>query len=366
MKYILAAIACLFVLQGNSQLLIPIKVGKLWGYCNEQKKIVIEPQFEGADPFDHAVAIVYKSVGDSSKMGLIDTTGRLIFPCEYDGIYTSLIGRTYLRKHNWTIVLEPGGNIFRPVKYQVVYGFTDSTYVAKHNGKCGVIDNKENIIVPFKYKELNGCDEKGWARAVDAKGRSGFINWKGKTMLRFRKDLRYSSFNDDRAAFYKNNRCGFVDRTGKVVIEPVYQRENGFFEGFCGVSNGARYGYINKNGDTLLPIIYGYAGHFRNGYGNFSIHAECGLIDSTGKEILRVNGDNLYYFNDSFINITRTTNPPGHGMGTMKYGVIDIRGKEVLPCIYRMIGLPENGIFWVSEETRNYYMDLKLNKYVLE
>src|SRR6476620_4204411 len=156
---IVLAILCNFCAlgQGSNSLpsLIPIKKGKLWGYCNPQKQIIIEPQFEAAEPFHHNVAAVRKLIGDSVKTGLIDTTGGLIIPYEYDEYYTSSIGRTYLSiKGVVKLVRQPDGSLFIPAKYEIISGFTHHSYIARENGNFGVVDNNERILIPFKFKNI--------------------------------------------------------------------------------------------------------------------------------------------------------------------------------------------------------------------
>jgi hypothetical protein len=45
-----------------------------------------------------------------------------------------------------------------------------------------------------------------------------------------------------------NDKLGFIDKTGKMIIEPKFDDAEPFSEGLAKIYVGKRYGYIDKTG----------------------------------------------------------------------------------------------------------------------
>ncbi|WP_435932419.1 WG repeat-containing protein [Moraxella bovoculi] len=59
---------------------------------------------------------------------------------------------------------------------------------------------------------------------------------------------------DGLAIAKKNNKYGYVDKTGKVVV-PIQYDETWFFsEGLAGVKQNGKWGFIDKTGEVVIPF----------------------------------------------------------------------------------------------------------------
>jgi hypothetical protein len=45
---------------------------------------------------------------------------------------------------------------------------------------------------------------------------------------------------------------GFIDRSGKLVVEPQYDYTHGFSEGLAGVKLNGRWRFIDRSGTVLI------------------------------------------------------------------------------------------------------------------
>lgn len=89
---------------------------------------------------------------------------------------------------------------------------------------------------------------------------------------------------------------GYVDQTGKWMIDPQWNYAGSFHDGLAVVGTRTdykspmTYGYIRKDGTSLTSIRYTSASDFESGYAVVGIgsasQARQGLIDHNGKEIL--------------------------------------------------------------------------------
>jgi hypothetical protein len=84
-----------------AQELIPYRQGRLWGYADAHRRLVIRPRYDYAERFDQGLAKVWR--GD--KCGFIDRRGREVVPLQFDRAGYTL---RYERAH-WAHGAPPAG-----------------------------------------------------------------------------------------------------------------------------------------------------------------------------------------------------------------------------------------------------------------
>jgi hypothetical protein len=143
-------------------------------------------------------------------------------------------------------------------------------------------------------------------------------------------------FNDGVAPVLINNQWGFVDKTGKIVIEPLFKawvEEYGalpaFSEGFTTVVDiqTDMVGYINLKGEMAIPAKY-YAGYpFRENVAFVRLQNEKVLIDTSGKVIAR-----------DFVALNGYHSSFSHSLAVVQkefaYGYINKKGKFIIQPVY--------------------------------
>jgi hypothetical protein len=75
---------------------------------------------------------------------------------------------------------------------------------------------------------------------------------------------------------------GFIDKTGKLVIEPRYANALDFSEGLGPVRVGAKCGYIDREGREKIPLKFDDARRFREGRAAVKMGDKWGFIDKEG------------------------------------------------------------------------------------
>jgi hypothetical protein len=79
---------------------------------------------------------------------------------------------------------------------------------------------------------------------------------------------------------------GFMDRTGKTVIEPQFDWEGDFFGDLARVLIDGKWGYINELGVVVIPAHFGDAGDFTGDLAPVRVGRRWGYIDKKGKLIV--------------------------------------------------------------------------------
>lgn len=108
------------------------------------------------------------------------------------------------------------------------------------SGDYGYISPEGKILIPAQYKDAKPFSAEGMALVKVKKANPGGI------------------------------RYGFIDKTGKFIVEPVYYSASEFKDGLALVrvkkdSGELRYGYIDRTGKFVIEPIYIYASEFSEG-----------------------------------------------------------------------------------------------------
>lgn len=129
---------------------------------------------------------------------------------------------------------------------------------------------------------------------VELKGEWGYMNRKGKLVI----DPKYqfaAEFHNGRGRVQDNYLFGFVNTKGKLVIDCVFEEADMFSEGLCAVRRDGLYGYIDKKGKLVIPYKFQQAGLFLNGLASVSIGHKNGFINAKGEEVIPLAFGNVEY-----------------------------------------------------------------------
>ena len=164
---------------------------------------------------------------------------------------------------------------------------------------------------------------------------------------------------------------GFIDKYGKVVIEPQYVFTTGFrhYENraFVAKDVGGKtlWGLIDEKGNEVIPCIYPNLGTHSGTAVNFqrSEHGDYGIMDFDGNIIMEPRYDSIYEYDEKHGLIAFFLDwSEGHHVGIAR--VSD--GEIIIPAKYGYIGFEDNYIecekeYWTDTETMCDYYDYEGN-----
>lgn len=131
-------------------------------FIDKTGRVVISTNFDYASNFEGGVATVSKWEGVRSCHGMINKSGQLIVPCQWESVYN----------------------------YLKVYGYIE---VVSHNGERGAYDINGKQIIPCKWKALKGHYIKdGYAIVKDFNDKWGALSTDGRLLV----SCRYDNPND--------------------------------------------------------------------------------------------------------------------------------------------------------------------------
>jgi hypothetical protein len=168
------------------------------GNTNELRDIYLKLKFS-SDKYQLQPAQFHTGAADitkDEKHGLMDSTGRIIVPCEYDMLIDSFDehGLARVQKNGKVGFVNRKGEITIECKYQNAGEFKGGLLNARLNDKWGYIDANGETIIPHKY-EIGISFIEGLARVAKREGDKyyfGYINKEGIEVI----PLTYSNAKD--------------------------------------------------------------------------------------------------------------------------------------------------------------------------
>ncbi|MBK9106796.1 MAG: WG repeat-containing protein [Saprospiraceae bacterium] len=84
----------------------------------------------------------------------------------------------------------------------------------------------------------------------------------------------------------QNNKSGFINDSGKIVLNPEFDGVGSFSEELAYVAVDGKYGFIDKQGAITINLQYDLVSEFKEGMARAAIGNKSGFIDKTGKIII--------------------------------------------------------------------------------
>lgn len=288
-----------------------IMVGDKYGFMNSQGKIVIEPQFDEAnDMFSEGLCFVKSG----EKTGLIDSTGTIIVELGDSITYVHEFWKgisEYGTKHTHGIISKDGKTIISVIPGSKLIHFR------------GMLDDSTSVFL-IGSDIIEITHDKAYRIGTN-------YAWVG-------------IYNEGLCPVKINDKWGYIDYTGKLVIDTIYDDAYSFSEGLARVEKGEESWFIDKNGKKVISVEEAITDFVCNRAAVVKNEKKC-LIDKTGKIICNLDADDIYsYSEEDHLATIRKDD---------KAAKIDTMGNIVLSTDYRLISHFINGVAMVK---RNNYI----------
>ena len=273
---------------------------------------------------------VYKCQRDG-KLGLVNAQDITLLQCEYSSIKHS--GEyVYLVKNGKNGYAELKGTdeikSLIPCIYDKLESYSkDAPMRATYNGKEGMIDGNNKIIIPFEYSNIGkfynvGAYNMAW---VEQDGKYGIYNIDGTVIQPW----------DIEKAYVMNENSGTTYLTFDDFPDPSTPYIHIVVNGMTGVLSGKTY-------KTVIPCKYGYISPIINERAFYKANNKWGIMDIQNNSIQDAIYDKIK-INNNWLSDAFTTE--GIFQDNMyafigdKQGMIDKNGKAFIPVKYDSLGV---------------------------
>ncbi|MEC5172730.1 WG repeat-containing protein [Chryseobacterium nepalense] len=207
----------------------------------------------------------------------------------------------------------------------------------KNPSKWGYINKDRLVVIPFEYDFLNPFKD-GLAYAEN--DHKKFFITSGNLKLKGDYD-EVRIFSEGLAAVRKNNKWGFIDNRGSLIIPMQYNAVDYFrVSGLCKVTRNGKSGFIDKQGKEVIPIIYEDAlQEMKDRNVIVKKGGKWAVFDSTGKQLSEFKYAELKrayitdFSKDIFDRDESTFFENGAALGVVngKYEFIDVKALAAFP-----------------------------------
>ena len=261
----------------------------MWGLIHTSNKVLTPPEFLDIKPGEGSFFIAQKKspLSQRPSFGVISSSGKTVIPFIYDGLKLSNMR---------AVVMSRTGNKFH-------FGLTDLSH---------------KLLIPLEYQRIYSLGSLRFA-VENFENKSAIFSEEGGQLTGFTIDS-ISSFKEDLAIIYENQRQGVINRSGQMIVKPSYDevrlmkdrtiearesdtwlflsgdnKPQGEFRGDALTAISADRYIVQVDGNVRLtdnrfqPLhkgLFSSLGPFMNGSAVFTQGGKSGVINTSGKILI--------------------------------------------------------------------------------
>ncbi|HPA60343.1 MAG TPA: WG repeat-containing protein, partial [Clostridia bacterium] len=235
-------------------------------------------------------------------------------------------------------------------KHTVFAFMGDVAWFRGQNGMHGLLSREGRVLIPPQFEGVRfwfNIDSSGdWLARGVIQDSQYIINSKGE-IIHDQITNRFSSFVTDGLIGFvnKDDKCGFIDTKGNVIIEPVWDGIGEFKNGLTYVLKDGKYGVINTRGELVTECVWDDA--WPTNYGMIAVKKDdkWGIINTQSEVVMELVWDDIGFINDQFVCVKLND----------RWGILTVKGAVVLELEWTSISMCSNEIFEVNKNTKNNY-----------
>lgn len=281
----------------------------------ERARLVIEPKFDDLGPgFSEGLMVA----SSDSQWCYFDRAGKCVIDLRAKDLAAAWPfheGMAKFKQGDKYGFLDREGHVAIPAKHDDAWFFSEGMVAVKLGERWGFLDKTGKEVIPFRYADAEPFFD----------GLAG-VHIGGSVRGRFDSDGETIRYVMD------GGRGGYIDRAGRVVIEPDFDWTDGFVGGFAKVNVGGtlgedgnvwggKWGLIDKTGALAVNPVYDSVGNFEEGLAPVQAGQMWGYIDTTGKQVIQPRFADGCHFSEGLAAVSE---------GNRLYGYIDRHGNYVV------------------------------------
>lgn len=316
----------------------------------------------------------YKKEGNQKKWGYLGNDGSFIIEPNFElteEFNEKGLGKIYLEgkigliDKNGAIVLEP--------VYDAIGDMEEGVLSAVKGDRYYILDMMGNELFSSKEYVFLGVSSDQYIVAAeedkDGNVKMGYINKNGKVLI----EPKYSeawNFKNNRALVKtENDQKLIIDKNGDIIKKLKYENvlpddENKTFV-FSDENN--LFGYLDENGDILVEPRFKNAFHFKDGMAIVSFDDDSndsgkwGVIDISGKFVLKPDFTYISYLGEGLFAVSKDKIEGSEIYA--KKAIINKDGEQLTDFKYYNVGDKiENGYISVSDNKKTFFIDIEGKK----
>jgi hypothetical protein len=192
------------------------------------------------------------------------------------------------------------------------------------------------FLLPTSNSDLFGQPSRRLYKVTNKNNKVGFIDKTGKLVIGFDRlpaEAWIGDFSDgfagicfrDKPPSIYSMHCGYFDETGKIVIPPRFVLSSPFSEGLAWIRTESLIGFIDNVGNVAFELPESFSMGFREGLAAVRTQTGWGFIDKTGRFINTKRYEQAESFSDGLAAVAEGR------WQKAKYGFINKSGEVAIP-----------------------------------
>jgi WG containing repeat len=292
------------------------------------------------------------------KWGFMDRTGKIVIKPQFEEVGDFFDGLARMEKgQQWGFINEKGLVVI-PAQFEMVGDFSEGLAPVRVGRRWGYIDRTGKFVIEPEFQ--------GAAEFRDGLGRVEIWDRIQCTRGTFTKDdaplYVFTIYNFYGDCFPEHSRYGFVDRTGRLVVEPTFFFAEDFSDGLAAVrvepSADSNFGFIDRMGKLAIQPRFDSVQAFSEGLAAVSIihagerghEAIWGFIDKTGEFVIMPHFKYLRTFSEGLASA---------GTASDAWGFINKTGEFVIqPRFSQAVEFSDGlALVWLDDVEGGFYID---------
>lgn len=304
--------------------------GSKWGYINEKGSFILPPKYELAHDFqDNDLAIVQLN----NLTGVINSDGYFIVKPKYDTISPFSEGRATVIDGEGFKVIDESGKEITSKSYSFIGDYKEGRALAANTNEqgdylYGYLNRRGNEVIPLAYQSASDF-QNGKALVKITEGSFALIDLTGKELNSYAYHY-VDNFSEGMLAFRMSNegKWGYIDESGKVIIEPKFDGTQSF-----------------EGGRAIVNIENNNQSYF-------------GLIDSKGNFIIKPLYNSILKLDEGRFALGKAPDPEKPYLFP-KYSIADSDGRMYTGFIYNGVSSYRDGIAYAYDDKMTFFIDLR-------
>lgn len=357
-RYLLMVFLFTLTLAWSQESLFPFRCGKLWGYRNQQGKIVIEPQYEAASFFSEGFAAVRKN----RKIAYIDAAGNLITAFEFDlarpfkkGFAVAGYGDPNTKSTIRYVIINKKGKTITDKRYTLINDYSEGVFAVQDDKIYYLMDTTGQRICEHNFNYV--FDFREGLAMVSQKGKYGFINSRCEWVIEPSYIIASPFRNGWSEVTTEAGVRGLIDKKGNAIFPDEMQNNFDWTIPHSIIENKT-YNISRKMGVTVVtdkkqnkiletPFKLRYlSDNYFHVIDNTTGVEKHGIMDKKGVLIVKPSAD---YRLESVLYHGNTVKIKQPVSNNAREGLMTVTGKILLPLEYAYIQPVSNG-YWIKKE----------------
>lgn len=269
------------------------------GFIDKTGKTIVTPIFQQAGTFREGLAPIMIN----EKGGFVDKSGRVAIEPFYDAVACFSEGLAAAQSDGRIGFIDKKGKWQIKPRFNSVSGFSDGLALVSSGAERSYIDRTGNIKIKLTADQSRRPIVGGRPALTDlsihqlagALNRFNLASWQLGDV---------SSFSEGRAAIFENEKFGYIDKTGELVIPAKYELAFPFANGLARVKFDGKFGYIDRSGKFVIEPKYREAADFSEDAAAVSLQKDkWGFIDTKGNVIVAPKYSYVWDFSDGLAHV---------------------------------------------------------------